>query len=476
MAEASKTGIKFGTEGWRGVISENFTFENVSLVAETIAQNRPYGVRTAIIGYDNRFLSEHFAKKTADVLSRHFNDVLITDSPVTTPNLCFTTKKTGHAIGIMITASHNSYNYNGMKIKDSSGGPASNIFYKKVEKIILSEKTRNQERGSSNENSINKTDFSKKYISYLKKSVDLPAIKKIRKTIAFDMLYGTSGRYISSIFNRAGKVALLRTNRDPLFCGINPEPIEKNLSLTREYVVKSKAIAGIAFDGDGDRLGVVDERGKYLTPHIVFPLLVFHAIKNRKKRGMIVQTISLGYLSKRIAQKYNLPFLETPVGFKNISPVMLSNDVIAAGEESGGYSVCSEIPDRDGILSGLLFLELLSMYPSVSSMVNELMREFGSTYFLRRDIEIKEIIFDKKSFTDKVLNLIPERINNRITCSVRSDDGIKIYFSDDSWLMLRPSGTEPVLRIYSETDSKKNTLKMLDFGEKVVKEYSRGKK
>ncbi|MFH2070419.1 MAG: phosphoglucomutase/phosphomannomutase family protein [Elusimicrobiota bacterium] len=459
--------IKFGTEGWRGIIADDFNFENLAKVTGAISGVLPQG-KNILVGYDSRFLSERFAQFVASIFRKNGHTVKMTGSSVITPNLCYATKTLSCEIGIMITASHNPYQFNGIKIKAPYGGPVPVWFSQKVEENLGKQDTSVGDLSVLDETGLTCIDIVPDYIEYLGKSVDLSCVQKIRKKIVFDCMYGPSGQYIRGLFNN-GNTMTIRAHRDPTFGGMVPEPVEKNLSQLKKAVIKEKAGCGLAFDGDGDRLGVIDDTGSYLPPHIVFPLLLDYLVKVKELSGSVVQTISLGYLSRRIAKRYNLPFTETRVGFKYIADKLLNENVLLGGEESGGYWAMSEIEDRDGVLSALILIEMLgSSGKKLSRHVFELQEEFGKSFFLRDDIRLKEIIFDKDNFSRKVTGLIPKKIFAKMVSNVDTWDGIRIALNDDSWLLMRPSGTEPVLRVYAETDSPVRTRKLISFGKKLA--------
>ncbi|MBU0952219.1 MAG: phosphoglucomutase/phosphomannomutase family protein [Elusimicrobia bacterium] len=473
--------IKFGTEGWRGIISKDFTFENVAKVSQSISDylrstqkpsNSQSGQKIAI-GYDNRFLSEKFANCCAQVFLQNGYEVIISDSSVTTPNLCFITKSKEAQIGIMITASHNPAIFNGLKAKAQYGGPVPEWLNKEIEKNIPQ---RFVESKIDNEG-LAPVEFKDDYIKYIKMSVDFSKIGKIKQNIVFDCMHGPAYRYIDGLFGKDNKkIIKLRDTRDVLFGGFNPEPIEKYMSLTKSEVKKHKAAAGIVTDGDGDRVGVVADGGIYLPPHTVFPLLLYYQAKYKNQKPKVAQTISLGYLSERIAKKYSLEFEETPVGFKYITEKILKEGNIFGGEESCGYALPGELPDRDGILSGLTVLEMIgSSGKKLSELVKEMQKEFGKSSFMRYDFRLPEIIFDKSCFVNIIKGFISEKINGKTLKSVKTFDGIKIVLEDDSWLLMRPSGTEPLLRVYSETPSQKTTQQLIDYGKKITMNYFKNK-
>ncbi|OQA89877.1 MAG: Phosphoglucomutase [Elusimicrobia bacterium ADurb.Bin231] len=462
MAETNKFDIKFGTDGWRGVISRDFTFTNVRVVSQAVADyiktrsGRVYGTG-AIVGFDNRFLSREFAFAVAQTLLANGIYTKISSSAVTSPSISYFSKKY-KLYGVMITASHNPPSWNGIKIKLSYGGSVSEEVISGIYSLI----------GKSSVKHSGDMPFEADvlgiYERYLLKMTNLPRRSGI--TAVVDSMFGSG----LGIFNRIIKTGIhsIHNYRDPLFGGINPEPIESNLSGLKQEVLKQKADVGFAFDGDADRIGLVDDKGRYLSPHIVFPLILLYLIEQRKLFGKVVQTISLGYLSERIAKHYSLPFEEVPVGFKYVCPRMIKEDVLIGGEESGGYGWKGGIPERDGILNALLIYEMLSKSgKKLSSLVQEMQKKFGKSVFKRKDIKLSAPI-DKKEFTIAVKRHALKLANIK---EIKDYDGLKIVFRDDSWLLLRPSGTEPVLRTYSETDSTERTDKLLKFAFEVVKKY-----
>lgn len=458
MEEANR--IKFGTDGWRGIIAKDFTFKNVGIAAQAIADyirtSEHQNIRTkVIIGYDNRFLSEKFALHIAKVFSANGISAVVSQSAVTSPAVSLYCKK-NNCLGIMITASHNPPVWNGLKIKLQYGGSVSEKIIDTISGFLY----RNEVKITDDE--IETADIINDYKKYLKSLVGLNSVSKLKITI--DSMHGSGAGIFEQILENEKQIVAIYNNRDPLFSGINPEPIEKNLAELKKAVLKNRAAVGFAFDGDADRLGVIDEKGKYLSPHIVFPLILLYLLEGRKIKGKVVQAISLGYLSERIAKKFGLPFEEVSVGFKYICEIMLNEDVLLGGEESGGYGWRGGLPERDGILNALLIAEMLSeTNKKLSQLVDDLQKRFGKSYYKRIDIKLKEPV-DKDEFTNHVKNFISKKKGIR---EIRTYDGIKIIFENDNWLLLRPSGTEPVLRTYSETDSIAKTNKLLDFARKI---------
>ncbi|MDD5688316.1 MAG: phosphoglucomutase/phosphomannomutase family protein [Elusimicrobia bacterium] len=459
--------IRFGTDGWRGIIAEDFTFKNVSIVAQAIAdyiKNKEIQntlptshlpLSAVIVGYDNRFLSDKFAKQVAKVISANNIDVHISKTAVTSPSISLFCKK-NNCIGIMITASHNPPFWNGLKIKLPYGGSVSQKIINEISACLYKNDVKIDDK------KIDTVDVIADYKAYLKSLVKVSLSSKLN--VVVDSMYGSGSGIIEQLFDKKNKIHSINNYREPLFGGINPEPIEKNLYKLKKEILKNKAAAGFAFDGDADRLGVIDDKGRYLSPHIVFPLILLYILEHKKLKGKIVQTVSLGYLSERIAKKFSQPFEEVSVGFKYICEKMLDKDVLFGGEESGGYGWGKGMPERDGILNALLIMEMLTnTKKKLSYLVDDLQKRFGKSCFLRKDIKLKSPV-DKEKFTKSVNEIMCKNTDVR---EIKAFDGIKIIFNNDDWLLLRPSGTEPVLRTYSETNSIVKTKILLDFAEKI---------
>jgi len=477
--------IRFGTDGWRGIIAKDFTFKNVGIAAQAIADylnsaskqlsrgefirpdkragkpaptNRPIAQspnRSVVVGYDNRFLSEKFALYVVKVISSNGISAAVSQSSATSPAVSLYCKK-NNCLGIMMTASHNPPVWNGLKIKLQYGGSVSEKVIKKISAYLY----KNEVKITDDE--VKTADIISDYKKYLKSLVKLNSASKLKITI--DSMHGSGAGIFEEILKNEKQIIAIHNKRDPLFSNINPEPIEKNLTELKKAVLKNRASVGFAFDGDADRLGVIDDKGRYLSPHTVFPLILLYLFEGRKLKGKVVQTISLGYLSERIARKFNTPFEEVSVGFKYVCEKMLNEDVLLGGEESGGYGWKGGLPERDGILNALLITEMLSKTKKkLSESVDDLQKRFGKSCYKRFDIKLKQPV-DKDDFTNHVKNLISKK---KCIKEIRTYDGIKIIFENDNWLLLRPSGTEPVLRTYSETDSIAKTKKLLDFAEKI---------
>ena len=456
--------IKFGTDGWRGVISDNFTFQNVRKVAGAVSVfAKKSAARPRItVGYDTRFLSREFAGVFAKVLENSGCEVILSGGFVSTPCLSFSVPDKKALLGIMISASHNPSRYNGIKIKASEGCSAPESVTKEVEANLFS--------GYENSagGTIAEEDFSKGYLKRLVSEVDFNAIKQANLKIVADPMYGAGIGYMSrALEGTKCKCIEIHSNPDPLFGGIHPEPVEKNLGDLKKAVIKNRAACGLATDGDADRIGVVDEKGRYLTPHQVFPLLLHYLCKYKGMKGKVVQTISLGYVSERIARDFGLEFEEVPVGFKYIAEKILSEKILMGGEESGGYGYGSFMPERDGILNSLVLVEMLAVTKKkLSELLGEIEKKYGRSCYLRTDFENPGI--SKEDFVKTLIAKAPDSIGGVKIRQIKDYDGIELVLEDDSWLLMRPSGTEPLIRVYSEAAEIKKTKRLIDWGAETV--------
>jgi phosphomannomutase len=464
--------IKFGTDGWRDVIADGFTFDNVAKVTQAccdvirkISKNR-----LVVVGYDNRFFSEEFAQSVARVASSNGLKVELSSKPVSSPLISFHTKARKAAMGFMITASHNPYYFSGFKIKGPHGGSVNESVTKLVEdRLGLSEV---QNDGSP----WKSMDLVPAYLSHLKKFVSPSVINNLKHSVVFDSMHGPGGDILNEWIGDHSKVVYIRKERDPMFGQVNPEPIETNLQALKNKVLETKAGIGIAVDGDVDRIGLIDEKGTYLPPHTVMPLLLLHLIEDRKMKGKVLQTVSMGYLNKRIAKKYNLAFEEIPVGFKYIAQKMSEEKILLGGEESGGYGCGLWSPERDGLLCALLLIEMLaSRKKSLSEIVKQLYQEYGESHFERFDIVLKSPV-NKSEWVANLQSYLTDMMGGLKIENINTIDGIKIHLSDDSWVLMRPSGTEPLVRIYSEGSSRSHVEKLIQEARNLVALASAPKK
>ncbi|MFH1825227.1 MAG: phosphoglucomutase/phosphomannomutase family protein [Candidatus Firestonebacteria bacterium] len=465
--------IKFGTSGWRGVISDDFTFNNVRKVSQAIAnyvleKDASSGTRVnngIIIGYDTRFLSEEFAKVAAQVLSSNGIKVLLTKRDVPTPVIAYEIIRRKLAGGINITASHNPPEYNGLKFSPSWGGPA------------LPETTKIIENYANNKNLIIKSNLKSEikkinprmnYIKNIEEKVDLTLIKKSKLKVGVDCLYGTGRDYLDYILKKiADKVVVLHNQRDVYFGGSSPEPSEENLKELINIMKEKKPHIGLAVDGDADRFGIIDRDGTFISPNEVLSLLLVYLKKTRGWKGCVVRTVATTHFIDALGKKYNIPVKETPVGFKYIGEIMLKEDMIIGGEESGGLTIYKHIPEKDGILACLLMLEMVAYEKkSISEILKNLYKEVG--FFINTRINIKLSEDKKKKLIDILKNNPPSKFSEFEVGKLITIDGYKFLFKDGSWIMIRLSGTEPLVRCYAESNSKKKLHRIIKIGKKFI--------
>jgi len=458
--------IKFGTDGWRGVISEDFTFDNLRKV--TLAHGlmlKEAGAKRVVVGYDLRFLSEEYGKFVAETFGGMGFDVDLSDGFCPTPAVSYNTKYGKYDNGVVITASHNYGKYNGYKVKESFGGAARTEVTRKIE-----EKLPEAERLERPVGSYNLKDLVTPYVEGVREQLELSLFKEKPVKIVHDPMFGAQqGLMYRALLGTKAELTEIHAYRDPLFGGKHPEPIvEKNITSLMEKVRALKADIGIAHDGDGDRVGIVDENGNFVNSQIVYALLLLHVVRNRGKReGLVVKTVSTGYLVDRVCRKLGLELLEVPVGFKNISEVIVKEKVLFGGEESGGYALVDYLPERDGLLMGLFIVEkMLAEEKTVSEMVNALFEEFGTAYYRRIDLPVTE---EERKALEELKENPPKEWKGLKVKKVLTIDGLKIIFANDSWILFRPSGTEPVFRVYAETPDEKTTEELLNWGVKLVK-------
>lgn len=470
--EQKITDIKFGTDGWRGIMAREFTFENVRRVAQAIAdyvkdelEKTPNKKKSplagpVIIGYDRRFESGTFAREIAKVLrGNRLNPLLISES-LPTPAVSFLTRRF-KGLGIMVTASHNPPIYNGIKIKCDGRAVLENVTTA-VESLV--DKNIPARNGDFKEKSCRDV-----YLQYLKSKVNTARIRsRLKRPVIVDYLYGAAGGLMEEL-TPSQNLQILHGARDPLFGGINPEPIEANLKELIASVTRQKALIGIALDGDADRIGIVDDLGRYYTPCQVFPILIDYLIEKKKIKGKIVQSVSMGYLSARIAKAYGLPFEELPVGFKHVAEQLASGAAAIGGEESGGYAWKGNLPERDGLLTALLFLEMCTTLGKTPSQLwKGVEAKYGKSHFKRLDFRLNKAVADKAVFAAKMTKKLPKKILGSEIRETIAIDGLKVILAEDHWILMRPSGTEPLLRVYAESDSAARTDQLVELAKKWV--------
>jgi len=465
--------IHFGTDGWRGFIADDFTFSNLSRVSHAATavfkSNSTLGTIPRIfIGYDRRFLSPQFAAFVAKEFTGQGLEVTLSQTAITTPAVSYIVKHRHFDWGISITASHNPALFNGFKVKDRHGRSAPPEITTAIEKALpISIPISSPQQDPENTLNIHSS-----YVSYLKSHFKVSKSSTLKKSIVLDHLYGVASGIPEAVIGNFFKIASLHAEHDPLFGGLHPEPIANYVTALQKTVRQTRALVGFAYDGDADRLGVVDDTGTYLTPHQVFPLITLYGIEQRHWKGKIVQSVSMGVLGERIAKAFGMPYEDVPVGFKHIANRILKEPVLAGGEESGGYAFYGGLPERDGILNSLLFLEMLHVTqekPSV--LVKSMEKRFGKVCFHRVDVHLKKSIPNQRDFLQQMQNQIPNHICGKSIERVNTLDGLKIHFSNGSWLLLRPSGTEPLLRTYAESESWKQTHSLLKWAEQWVEQF-----
>ena len=455
--------IKFGTDGWRGIIARDFTEENVARVARAHGKVlRSKGLSRVFVGYDRRFGSERFAKVACRALEEEGLEVVLSAGECTTPMVSFAVRYLGFDGGVMITASHNPPEYNGYKIKESFGGSATDSFLREVERSI-------PDRGGVPEvGEVETLEVREEYIREVMERVEVGILREKSLKIIHDPMHGTSGSLLSDALSQTpSQVTVIRAWRDPLFGGHAPEPVEKNLGPLKEMVRAVQADIGIANDGDGDRIALVDERGEFVNSQILYVLILLHLLKNRGLRdGMVVKTVSTTFLADRICADYGIEIREVPVGFKHVNEVILKEKVIFGGEESGGYGVPSFLPERDGFLSALLVLELMNAEgKSLSAIIEEIHSKYGSVYFRRVDLPADD---GKKKLIMSLRENPPDEVGGLKVQKVNTSDGLKLVFENDGWLLMRPSGTEPLIRVYAEAPSKEDLERVIEGGKGIL--------
>ncbi|MGB8508614.1 MAG: phosphoglucomutase/phosphomannomutase family protein [Pyrinomonadaceae bacterium] len=485
------TPIRFGTDGWRAVIAHEFTFDNVERVAQAYADyltNQPRQATTSnaneqvsqppgvpremssqphvVIGYDRRFLSEQFARRAAEVFAGNELKVSLFDMDVPTPLVSWAVRESGAAGGVVITASHNPAHFNGFKIKAPWGGSASPEMTSAVESLLDARAPRRANLPETKRDVLESA--VKTYRAQVAAYVDLERLRSTRARIVVDPMHGSGGRWVESFLGGGTlEVETIRAERDPLFGGVAPEPIDRNLSPLKGRVRETGALIGLATDGDADRVGAVGDGGETMTMHEVVPLILLHLARRGGTSGGIVRTFSQSVLLKRIAAAHNLKLYETPIGFKYVAELMLREDILIGAEESGGIGVRGHIPERDGILNSLLLLDaVVASGKKPGEMVREMHREYGDFYFGRRDLHTD--VASGLELVSRLASNAPLKVGEYAVTGVETLDGTKLIFGDESWLLFRQSGTEPVLRIYAEATSVAKMQTLLEHGSRVA--------
>ena len=464
--------IKFGTDGWRAVMDKEYTFENVERVAQGFAlylaekasQNGKKQPRI-VIGYDFRNHSEDYAEAFARVLLANGVEVVLSDRPVPTPAVSRYVTDHGFEAGIGITASHNPGNYNGVKIKDRDGSSADPVITRRVEELIDKSPVKKDEKADL---SKIKKDIATGFFDAMKKYANLSVMNNKPFSILVDSMHGVGEHYVEQILKGTQvKVTTLRGERDVTFGGVAPEPILKNLQAASELMKTGKFDLCTVTDGDADRIGAIRPGGDFISPGTILSALMLHLAEDLKKTGSVVTTVSNTSLIYRVARKLGLKVHETPVGFKYICEIMRKEEVLIAGEESGGLAFHKYMLERDGILSALLMIQMMEYRKqSFEEILRGMEKEFGKFHYVRNDLkyadELKPKLLAKlKGWDEKTISGSTIKIKNPA-------DGFKFTFDDDSWLLFRLSGTEPLLRIYAESTDLAKAKSLVDWGQNLA--------
>ncbi|HMP82991.1 MAG TPA: phosphoglucomutase/phosphomannomutase family protein [Verrucomicrobiota bacterium] len=466
--------IKFGTDGWRAVIAEDFTFANVARVAQAAADywnaNPVAGTeKKIVVGFDRRFLSDRFAQTSAEILAGNGFHVTLTPEPTPTPSVSFAVKQQDAIGGVMITASHNPPSFNGFKLKSHYGGSSDPETCKGVESFLDKNPVRSVKLADAlRSKQIVVKDVRPAHYKALKKLVDFKLIAKSKLRFAHEALFGVgAGCFEQLLAGTTCKVTTLNSYHDPLFGGINPEPIVQNYGRSQAYLRKHPHDLCLVTDGDADRVGGMDGRGNYLTTHIIICLLLHHLYANRQLTGRVVKALTTTSMVDKMCAAYGLEMVETGVGFKYVCSEMLKGDVLLGAEESGGIGFPGHIPERDGLAAGLMLLEMLAVERvSVNKLVARLEKEFGPHRYDRIDTHFP--LEKRGALMDYLKANPPDKLLRSPMAEVKTFDGVKFVARDGSWLMLRGSGTEPILRIYAEARTQADVTKLLRLGTQLT--------
>ena len=467
------TDIKFGTDGWRGIIADDFTFENVRRVAGAIAsyvlkyEDAAHGV---IVGYDTRFLSNTLARVVAEVIAAAGIPVRLSNDYTPTPAVSYNVKKLGAAGGVMVTSSHNPWNWNGVKFKARFGGSATPDIMKKIEAELAAGAMPSGSGGK-----VEEVDLKNDYVAGVCEFADLNVIRKANFNFAIDSMYGSGRGVLPGIFDRNGiRYVAIRQEVNPLFPGINPEPIVPHVALLQETVVKEKCHAGLVTDGDADRIGAVAEDGSFVDSHKCMSVLLNWLLVRRKWPGDVVRAFNTTGMMDRIAAKHGRKLHEVSIGFKYAADVMMEREVLIAGEESGGIGYGRFLPERDGILNALLLANVMAEEGKpLGQLVNDLQREFGAHYYGRRDLHISDEL--KNGAVRRAGDAATTRMAGYAVLRKENRDGTKLYLDApkngngaDAWVLFRASGTERLLRVYVEAASPELVTEILENSERFV--------
>ena len=465
--------IKFGTDGWRGVIAEDLTFENVRRVAGAIAAyvlNHEKAQNGVMVGYDTRFASQRAARVAAEVIAGAGVPVFLANDYTPTPAISYAVKNRGAAGGVVVTSSHNPWNWNGVKFKAKFGGSATPAIMK-----IIEDQLRAGAMPNGNKAAIEEVDFKQAYVEAICRFADLDLITRAKFKFAVDAMHGSGRGVLGKIFDEHGiQYVAIRQELNPLFPGINPEPIEPHVAMLQQTVVKESCHAGFATDGDADRIGAVAEDGSFVDSHKIFSVLLQWLLERKKWPGEVVRAFNTTRMLDRIAARYGRKLNECSIGFKHIADLMMEREIVIGGEESGGIGYSRYLPERDGILNALLLANVMAEEGKpLGQLVADLQREYGAHYYGRRDMHIAEEV--KQSAIRRARADETKRLGSYGILRKEGMDGIKFFLDAptngngaDAWVLFRASGTEPLLRVYAEAASPDLVNEILSSAEQFV--------
>ena len=458
--------IHFGTSGWRAVIADEFTFAAVGRVTEAICQQFAGDTdRPVIVAHDTRFLGEEFAAECAEIVVRQGFEALVCNAPTPTPTVSHAIRSQNAICGINFTASHNPPEYNGMKLSTADGAPALPTVTSKIEQLLGNPPA--NRHGASDRKAARSFDPRAAYLADLEQKVRFEVIAAAGGSYAYDPLWGTGRGYLDQLLRHHGlNVTTIHDWRDVLFGGRAPEPEASHLHELRDLVLAEGCVLGLATDGDGDRFGVIDGNGQFITPNQLIAILFDYLAESRSWEGGVARSVATSHLVDRVAKSHGLPVYETPVGFKYIGELINEDKIILGGEESAGLSIKGHYPEKDGLLACLLAAEAVAARGvSLTEQLEKLFATIGRLESGRIGVQLTPELMP---VLKEKLKEEPATVGGRQVKSINRLDGVKIIFEDDSWLLVRPSGTEPLVRIYAESESAKDMEVLLEQGRKYL--------
>ncbi|MFC1946793.1 phosphoglucomutase/phosphomannomutase family protein [Chloroflexota bacterium] len=467
--------IKFGTDGWRGIIADDFTFDNVRICARAVAEylkDAKHAEQGLVIGYDTRFASENFATAAAEVVAAAGIKVYLCPAATPTPVISYGTVALNAGGAIIITASHNPAAWNGFKYKSENGASAPDEITREIEDRVSHLYAMNPPDQLPLTEALDKgvieyVDLRPGFIDHVSKLINVDDIRNSGLRVIIDSMYGAGSGYLKNLLSGgSSEIIEINKERNPLFPGIQPEPIAANLEKLIAAIREQKGSIGIATDGDADRLGIVDENGDFISTVQVLSLLTYYLLEIRGERGLIVKTINTSVMMDKLAEIYGVEIVEKPIGFKHIAPLLM-NGALIGGEESGGYGFRNHLPERDGILAALYFLDLMVKTGKTPSQLLEHLFTITGTHQYNR-IDVHFPASERENIMNRVKSNPADKINGIKVETLNTTDGFKYIMTDDSWLLIRFSGTEPLLRIYAESDTPQKVEELLQSGKKLA--------